>query len=187
MNRESSIQLVYQLSMLIHNLLNYPIIELVYQDLSAGVPTAQWCSTIILQCISAFLSAYSTLSLPIQTAEMQSLKERGFYRSFRINFCMLSKRIFQLIWHLCITYVTIYLVMVSDRFEYFRNFVVGKIGEANSDSYAFVIYGSIIFLVFPLLVIFENFLALSIIVAGESREKLRKILSKYGQTLRNRV
>ena len=37
MNRENSIQLVYQLSILIHNFLNYPVIELVYQNKTPGV------------------------------------------------------------------------------------------------------------------------------------------------------
>ena len=74
--------------------------------------------------------------------------------------------------------------MESDRFEYFRNFVRGKIGEKDLKSFGFVIYGSMIFLVFPLLVAVENFFAVTILVAGESRKKVQEIFSRFRTTLR---
>ena len=187
MNREYSIQLVYQLSILLHNYLNFPVVELVYRDQRQGVPTARWSFKFTLQCISALLSAYSTLSLPISDAQMNSLKESGMYCSFLRNFCMLSERMFQLCCHICCTYITIFLVMESDRFVYFRQYISGKTGEENLESYGFVIYGSIIFSIFPLLLILENFLAVLILVAGQSRKQLRMILSKLGKILRIRV
>ena len=187
MNRGSSIQVVYQLSILIHNYLNFPAIELVYQDETPGLPTAYWIIKLALLCISSFLSAYSTLSLPIQTAEMRSLKESCSYCTFRKNFCLLSKRIFNLLFHICSTYITVFLVMQSDRFVYFREFISGKTGEKNLEAYGFVIYGSIIFLVFPFLVLLENFLAVTILVAAESQKKVQKTLSGFGKTLRIRV
>ena len=49
MNREASIQLVYQLAMLIHKFLNFPAIEIAYQDQRPGVPTAQWSAILALQ------------------------------------------------------------------------------------------------------------------------------------------
>ena len=184
MNREASVQLVYQLSMLIHKFLNFPAIELAYQDQTQGVPTARWSIILALQCISALLSAYATLSFPIQVAETRSLKERCSYCSFWRNFCMLSKRMFQLVNHICITYITIFLVMKSDRFEYFRNVVSGTIRESNFESYSFVIYGSIIFLVFPLLVLLENLLAVTILLAGKGRKKAQEIISRFEKMLR---
>ena len=42
---------------------------------------------------------------------------------------MLSKMMFQLLLHICITYATIFLLLESERFEYFRNFVSGRIGQ----------------------------------------------------------
>ena len=187
MNRESSIQLVYQLTILIHNYIHFPVIELIYRDLPTGLPSALWCLKLILLCVSSLLSTYSILSLPIQAAKMRSLKESFTYVSFRKNVCMLSKRIFQLLWHIFTTYIIMFLVMESERFVYFRQYVSGKIGEKNMETYGFIMFGSIIFLIFPLLVIFESFLAVIIFVAGESRKKGRKILSKFGSTLRIRV
>ena len=186
MNRESSIQLVYQLTMLIHKFLNFPAIELAYLDQRQGYPTARWSIVLVLQLISALSSAYSTLSLPIEAAQMRSLKTSGKSCSFWRNFCMLSKRMFQLLIHICITYITIFMVMKSDRFEYFRNFLIGKIGEKNLEGYGFVIYGSLIFMVFPLLVILENFFAVTILVAGQSRKKVQEIFSRFRRTLRTR-
>ena len=184
MNRESSIQLVYQLSILIHNYLNYPSIELVYPALSQGLPSAQWSMKLILQCISAFLSAYSTLSLPIKSEEMNSLKKYASYCSFRRNFCILSKRMFQLLCHVCSTYITIFFLMESERFLYLRQYISGKTGGEIFESY---IYGSIIFVVFPLLVTFENFIAMMILVAGKSRKIVRQNFSRFGKALRIRV
>ena len=186
-NRESSIQLVYQLSILIHNYLNFPAIELVYWNHRQDAATAQWAVKLTLQCISAILSAYSTLSLPVKVAEMCLLKERCKYCSFRGHFCMLSKRMFQLLCHICSTYITIYLLMESDRFLYLRQYISGKTGEENVKIYGFVIYGSIIFLVFPLLAIMENFVAMTILVAGKRQNKVRRILARFGKTLRIRV
>ena len=74
--------------------------------------------------------------------------------------------------------------MQSERFVYFREFISGKTGEKNLEAYGFVIYGSIIFLVFPFLVLLENFLAVTILVAAESRKKIQKTLSGFGKTLR---
>ena len=187
MNRESSIQVVYQLSILIHNYLNFPAIELVYQDKTPGLPTAYWIIKLALLCISSFLSAYSILSLPIEIAEMRSLKEYCSYCTFRKNFCLLSKWIFNLLFRICSTYITILLVIESDRFVYLREFISGKTGEKNLEAYGFVIYGSIIFLVFPFLLLLENFIAVTILIAAESRKKVQKTLSRFGKTLRIRV
>ena len=184
MNRENSIQLVYQLSILLHNYLNFPAIELVYPDQRPGWPTAQWVLKLTLLCISALLSAYSTLSLPISSAEMRSLKESGIYRSFPRNFCMLSKRMFQLLFHICTTYVTIFLVMESERFSYFRQYVSGTTGEENLENYGFVLYGLIIFCVFPLILVLENFFAVAIVVVGKSRKDALTIFSRFGKTVR---
>ena len=140
-NRENSIQLVYQLSILIHTYLNFPVIELVYEDQRQGVPTVQWSSKLTLQCISALLSAYSTLSLPVNVAEMRTLKESGVYCSFSRNCCLLSMRVFQLLWHLCTTYLTIFLVMDSERFQYLRQYISGITAERNLKNYGFIIYG----------------------------------------------
>ena len=186
MNRESAIQLVYQLTILLHNFLHFPVIELVFWDLRPGFPTVQWCLKLILQCISALLSAYSILSLPILVAEMQSLKERCVYGSFRRNFCILSKRTFQLLFHICSTYITIFLLMESDRFIYLRQYISG-ITEENLNNYGFIIYGLIIFLVFPLNLILENFFAVMILLACKSRDKVRNILTQFRKTLRIRV
>ena len=186
MNREYSIQLVYQLTIMIHNYLNFPVIELAYQDQSPGLPTAQWSFKLSLQCISALLSAYSTLSLPITAAEMRSLKTSGIYCSFYKNFCLLSKRMFQILCHLCTIYISIFMVMESERFLYFRQFISGKIGDENLETYDFVIYGSIIFCVFPSLLILKNLLAVTCLVAGKSRNKVRTILSTFKKTIRIR-
>ena len=185
-NRENSIQLVYQLSILIHNYLNFPVIELVYGDRQVGIPTVLWCFKLTLQCISALLSAYSTLSLPISVAEMRSVKESGTYCSVLHTFCLLSKRVFQLIFHLCTTYLVIFLVMESDRFQYLRQFILGKTGETNFEKYGFVIYGSIIFCTFPFLLILSNVLVVLILLTGESGKKLREIFSRFGKTIRIR-
>ena len=77
--------------------------------------------------------------------------------------------------------------MKSDRFEYFRNFVSANICENNFENYGFVIYGSIIFLVFPLLVLLENLLAVTILLAGKSRKNAREIISRFGKMLRIKV
>ena len=79
------------------------------------------------------------------------------------------------------------MVMKSDRFEYFRNFVLGKIGEKNLEGFGFVIYGSMIFLVFPLLVSLQNFFAVTIMVAGGNRKKIKEIFSRFRTTLRTWV
>ena len=186
MNREYSIQLVYQLSILIHNFRNFPVIELIYGQQRPGLPTAQWLLKLILQCISALLSAYSTLSLPINAAEINSLKELGIYCSFSRNFCMLAKRMFHLSCHTCTTYAAIFLVMESDRFLYFRQYISAKSREENLENYSFVIYGSIIFIVFPLLLILNNFLTVTILLAGQTRKKVRTILSGLRNTVRIR-
>ena len=184
MNREYAIQLVYQLSILVHNYLNYPAIELVYGNEKQGVPTAKWWSKLTLQCISALLSANSTLSLPISEAEMRSLKHSGVYCSFWRNCSMLSKKMFQLLFHTCTTYITLFFVIESDRFIYFRQYISA---EQNLEKYAFVIYGSIIFCVFPLILIMENFFALAVFLAGQNRQKVQTILSGFGNTVRIRV
>ena len=77
--------------------------------------------------------------------------------------------------------------MESERFEYFRNYLSGTISEANLERYGFILYGLIIFLVFPVLGIFENVLAVIILVVGKHQQKLRTILSRFGKTLRNMV
>ena len=187
MNRESSIQLVYQLSILIHNYLNYPAIELVYPDQIQGLASAQWSMKLILQCISAFLSAYSTLSLPIRAEEMRSLKEYSSYCSFWRNFCHLSKRIFQLLCHICSTYITIFFLMESERFLYLRQYISRIDGGKLVENYAFVIYGSVIFLVFPLLVIVQNLISVTILLAGKRWSIVRQTFSRFGTALRTRV
>ena len=131
MNREYSIQLVYQLSLLIHNYLNFPAIELVYRSQTPGLPTAQWAIKLILHCISPLLSAYSFLSLPINAAKMCSLKELGIYYYFSREFSILAKRMFHLLFHICTTYTTIFLVMESDRFLYFRQYISGTTDDDN--------------------------------------------------------
>ena len=187
MSRENSIQLIYQLSILIHNFLNYPVIELVYPNQMPGLSTAQWSIKMALLVISALLSSYSTLALPINATEMRSLKRSGMYSSFSRNFCILSKRMFQLLCHICSTYITIFLLMESERFVYFREYVSGKAGEDNLENFGFLIYGSIIFCIFPLLLILQNFAAVTVIVVGQSRKKARNILSRFGKTVRIRV
>ena len=167
--------------------LKFPAIELVYQTQTPEFATTQWLIILILQCVSALLSSNTTLSLPIQAAQVNSLKERGTYCSFWRNFSMLSKRIFQLLCHISLTYITIFLIMESDRFEYFRGYVSGKIGEANLENYGFVIYGSLIFLVFPSLALFESLLAVIILVAGKSRRQVSKVFLRFQRELRIRV
>ena len=73
-----------------------------------------------------------------------------------------------------------------ERFEYFRNHISGRIGQENLENYGYVIYGSIIFLVFPLLAIFESLLAVIILVAGKSRRHVAKVFSRMKKTLRIR-
>ena len=187
MNRESSIQLVYQLSMLLHNFLKFPAIELAYQTKTPESATTQWLFTLILQCVSALLSANATISLPIQAAQVNSLKERGTYCSLPRSLCMLAKRMFQLSCHISVTYITIFLVMESERFEYIRIYVSGSIGEANFENYGFLIYGSIIFVVFPLLALFESLLAVLVLAAGKSRRQVAKVFSRFKKALRIRV
>ena len=186
-NREASIQLIYQLAMLIHNFLKFPAIELVYWNEKPGVPTSKWCASLILQCLSALLSAYSTVSLPVQAAQMKSLKLRGVYCSMWKNIFILSKRMLQLINHICMTFITIFLLMKSERFEYFRTFISQGVGRQNSESLNFAIYGTIIFLVFPALVILQNIFAMTFLVAGRSWKKIRKHFSRFGTTVRTRV
>ena len=187
MSRENSIQLVYQLSILIHNFLNYPVIELVYQNKTPGVPTAQWATKLTLLCISSLLSMYSTFSLPITASKMRSLKELGLYCTIPRNLCMLSKSMFHFLCHIFTTYVSVFLLLESDRFLYLRQYISEKTGEEYYGLYGFIIYGSIIFCVFPLLLILENFLAVTIMVIGQSRNKVRTILSRFKETIRIRV
>ena len=186
MNREYSIQLVYQLSILIHNYLNFPIIELVYGDQRPNIPTIQWSSKLTLQCISALLSAYSTLSLPILVEDMRAIKEFGIYCSFSKNCSLLFKRMFNLVCHLCTTYLTIFMVMESDRFQYLRRYISGGIADENSKNYNFVIYGCIIFFIFPFLLILANVLAVTNLLVGKTRKVIRKIVSRFGKKVRIR-
>ena len=187
MNREASVQLIYQLAMLIHNFLKFPAIELVYWNEKPGVPTFKWCGSLILQCISALLSAYSTVSLPVQATQMKSLKLHGVYCSIWKNLCILSKRMLQLISHICMTYITIFLLMKSERFDYLRTFISQRLGEDNSESYISFIYGTIIFCVFPFLVILQNIFALTFLVAGRSWKEIQKQFSRFGKKVRIRV
>ena len=187
MNRESSIQLVYQLTLLIHYYLKFPAIELVYFGQIKGLPSAQWISMLTLQCISALLSAYSTLSLPIQVAKMYSLKRSGTYSPFWRDFFMLSKRMFQLIFRVCVTYISMFLILEDERFEYFRSYVSGTIKGGYFENFGYVLYGSIIFMVCPFITILENLSAVTFFAAGKKRKQIREIFSRFGNTLRIRV
>ena len=105
MTRESSIQLVFQICLTIHQFLNFPAIELIYDNPIRDLATTQWILGLILQIVSMFLSAYRTLSLPLkvncmknqiiywlfQAEEINSLQTRGAYPGFRKNVCIVLK------------------------------------------------------------------------------------------------
>ena len=68
MTRESSIQLVLQICVLINQYRDFPAIELIFPnyDIVENSATILWITGLILQLLSLILSAYTTLALPIK-------------------------------------------------------------------------------------------------------------------------
>ena len=73
MTRESSIQLVLQICVLIHQFRDFPAIELIFPnyDIVQNSASILWITGLILQLVSLILSAYTTLALPIEVFTMR--------------------------------------------------------------------------------------------------------------------
>ena len=67
MTRESSIQLVLQICVLINQYRDFPAIELIFPnyDLVQNSATILWITGLILQLLSLILSAYTTLPIKV--------------------------------------------------------------------------------------------------------------------------
>ena len=86
MTREASIQLTYQLCIMIQSLLYFPLRELTSLNLF-NVPNGasiQWILGLLLQIFSISTSAYSTISLPLKVKETLSLRLQA---ASLIKFC----------------------------------------------------------------------------------------------------
>ena len=73
MTRESSIQLVFQLCIMLHQFDHVPAEEVIYSKrlvASLNYPTFLWIAGHFIQVISLLLSAYSTVSVPVKHAQL---------------------------------------------------------------------------------------------------------------------
>ena len=76
MTREASIQLTYQLCIMIQSLLYFPLRELTSLNIFnvQNGASIQWILGLLLQIFSISTSAYSTISLPLKVNETLSLR-----------------------------------------------------------------------------------------------------------------
>ena len=88
--REASIQMTYQLILVVYQFFNFPAIELLYSEYSGlpsglkilGSPTAQWVNNLFLQLFSLLTSIYTMLEVPLKV--FLSLSYDSYGMSFSI-------------------------------------------------------------------------------------------------------
>ena len=73
MAREASIQLVYQITLIIYGFMNQPLLDLDYQSLK--YPTAIWISLLVWLLISTCLSAFSTFAPLLKNLDLTSYQK----------------------------------------------------------------------------------------------------------------
>ena len=73
MARESSIQLVYMLTLIIYGYYNQPVLEFDYHGFK--YPTAIWIGLLVWILISTFLSAYSTVTPLLENLNLSSFQQ----------------------------------------------------------------------------------------------------------------
>ena len=72
MAREASIQVVYQITIVLYEYFDQPLFELNYQN--SKFPTATWRAFMVLRLVSLFLSAFSTFMPLLEDFNMTSFR-----------------------------------------------------------------------------------------------------------------
>ena len=121
--RESSIQLVLQLVLAVHQYSNFPASEFIFVNTFAISATMQWIGVLILQGVSIVLSANSTFNNALAYLDIKTLKIFGRTSFFLHSLSAVLKNCSHLAVQVLFGYIVLASILLSNRFVFIRDYL----------------------------------------------------------------
>ena len=124
MARETTIQIVYQTIVIIHQFIKFPASKLIYSDfimLKNISPTTKWIFGLLVQLFSILTSAFCTLIVPKEKSEWETMRKFGRFPNHYSQFLMLLKILCFIAVQSSLGFFVMFLLIEHERFEYVRS------------------------------------------------------------------
>ena len=124
MARETTIQIVYQTIVIIHQFIKFPTSKLIYSDsimLKNISPTTRWIFGLLVQLFSILTSAFCTLIVPKEKSEWETMRKFGKFPNHYSHCLMLLKILCFIAVQSCLGFFIMFLLIEHERFQYVRS------------------------------------------------------------------